>query len=65
MPKVRDAIRVIEEDGWVFQRMRGDHHIYKHPTRPGIVVLAGAPEKDLAEGTWQAMLRQAGLERRP
>jgi predicted RNA binding protein YcfA (HicA-like mRNA interferase family) len=65
MPKVRDAIRAIEDDGWVFQRMRGDHRIYKHPTKPGIVVVAGAPGRDLAEGTWQAILRQAGLKGKP
>lgn len=42
--------------------MRGDHRLYKHPTKPGIVVIAGTPSKDLAEGAWQSILRQAGLK---
>src|SRR6476659_8411267 len=62
MPKVRDAIRVVEEDGWEYQRMRGDHRIYKHPRKAGIVVIAGHARDDLPEGTWQSIQRQAGLK---
>lgn len=60
MPKVREAVRVIEQDEWVYQRTKGDHRIYKHPVKPGIVVIAGTLSKDLAEGTWRSILRQAG-----
>lgn len=59
MPKVREAIRMVEDDGWLHQRTRGDHRIDKHPTKPGIVVIAGAPSKDLAE---QAIVRQVGSQ---
>lgn len=62
MPKVREATCLVERDGWTFERMKGDHRIYKHPVKPGIAVIAGAPSKDLAEGTWQAIVRQAGLK---
>lgn len=33
--KVRDAIRLIEEDGWVLIATRGSHRQFKHPIRPG------------------------------
>lgn len=36
--KVRDVIKVIEKDGWTHNRTRGDHRVYIHPTKPGIVV---------------------------
>lgn len=62
MPKVRDAIRAVERDGWVLDRIRGSHRIYEHPDKPGIVVIAGHPSNDLPQGTWHNILRQAGLK---
>ena len=29
MPEVREAIRTVEDDRWVFQRMKGDPRIYQ------------------------------------
>lgn len=63
MPKVRDAIRLVEQDGWRYTRLRGSHRVYKHPARLGIVVIAGRPSDDLPVGTWNSILRQAGLKR--
>lgn len=62
MPKVRDAIRLVERDGWVLASMRGSHRIYRHATKPGIVVVAGTPGEDVAAGTWNGILGQAGLK---
>jgi predicted RNA binding protein YcfA (HicA-like mRNA interferase family) len=33
--KVREVIALVEADGWVLVRTRGDHRQYKHPTKPG------------------------------
>jgi predicted RNase H-like HicB family nuclease len=41
VPKVRDAIRLIEIDGWILVRIKGSHRQYKHPSKPGIVTMAG------------------------
>jgi len=41
--KVREAIKLIEKDGWYLARARGSHRHYKHPTKPGIVTIAGHP----------------------
>ena len=62
MPKVRDAIRLVERDGWRHTRTAGSHRIYHHPVKSGIVVIAGRPGIDLKPGTWQSILKQAGLE---
>ncbi len=62
MPKVRDAVRLLEERGWVLVRTRGSHRQYKHPDRPGVVTVAGAESKDLPQGTWNSILKQAGLK---
>ena len=48
--KVRDAIRLIERDGWFLVATRGSHRQYKHPTKPGRVPVAGKPSDDLAPG---------------
>ena len=65
MTKVREAIRIVERDGWRFARQRGSHRIFRHPTKPGIVVIAGALGEDLPPGTWDNILKQAGLKERP
>jgi predicted RNA binding protein YcfA (HicA-like mRNA interferase family) len=62
MPKVRDAIRLIEEDGWRLVGTRGSHRQFEHPVKRGKVTVAGKPSKYLAPGTWKAILRQAGLK---
>ena len=61
MPKVRDAIRLVERDGWGHVRTRGSHRVYKHAEKRGIVVIAGSPGVDLPQGTWNNILKQAGL----
>jgi predicted RNA binding protein YcfA (HicA-like mRNA interferase family) len=63
--KYRDLIKLIEQNGWYFHRYgRGDHMIYRHPTRSGSVVVAGGGKlsRDVPRGTLDAILRQAGLK---
>jgi predicted RNA binding protein YcfA (HicA-like mRNA interferase family) len=61
--KHRDVIKLIEQDGWFWKRSKGSHNIYKHPTKPGTVVVAYHGAKDLPEGTVKSILRQAGLDK--
>jgi predicted RNA binding protein YcfA (HicA-like mRNA interferase family) len=62
VPKVRDAIRLVEKHGWRQERMRGSYRHFVHPDRPGLVTIAGKPSADLAIGTWRAILSQAGID---
>jgi predicted RNA binding protein YcfA (HicA-like mRNA interferase family) len=59
---IRDIIRLIEADGWVWVAARGSHRQYKHPTKPGRVTVSGKPKDDLAPGTENSILKQAGLK---
>lgn len=59
--KVRDAIKMIEHDGWFMVRMRGSHRQFKHNIKKGVVTIAGSSNDDLAEGTFQSILLQACL----
>jgi predicted RNA binding protein YcfA (HicA-like mRNA interferase family) len=60
--KVRDVIRLLEEEGWFLVATRGSHRQYKHPVRPGRVTVAGKPSDDLAPGTLNSILKQSGLK---
>ena len=56
--KVREAIKLIEKDGWALVATRGSHRQYKNTSKPGRVTNAG---DDLAPGTLNSILKQAGL----
>jgi predicted RNA binding protein YcfA (HicA-like mRNA interferase family) len=60
--KVRDVIRLIEDEEWFLVATRGSHRQYKHATKPGRVTIAGKPSDDMAPGTLNSVLKQAGLK---
>ena len=55
-------IKRIEEDSWYLARTRGSHRQFKHPTKSGLVTIAGKPSDDLAPGTSNSILKQAQLK---
>ena len=58
--KSADLIRELESAGWVLDRVRGSHHVFKHPSKAGIVGVPH-PKKDLGKGLVAAIRQQAGL----
>jgi predicted RNA binding protein YcfA (HicA-like mRNA interferase family) len=61
--KVKEAIRAVENDGWYQVKSSGtSHRQFKHPTKPGRVTIAGKLSDDLAPGTFNSILKQAGLK---
>jgi predicted RNA binding protein YcfA (HicA-like mRNA interferase family) len=60
--KVREVIKLIEDDGWVLVRQRGSHRQYIHSFKPGRVTVAGNLGADMRPGTLANVLRQAGLK---
>jgi predicted RNA binding protein YcfA (HicA-like mRNA interferase family) len=61
--KVRDVLRLLEDDGWYLVRTKGSHRQYKHATKAGLVTLPGKPGDDLAPGTLNSIFKQAGLKK--
>ena len=59
---VREVVRMLERDGWRLRRIRGSHRQYKHPLKPGVVTVPGRMSADLAPGTLNSILKQAGLK---
>jgi predicted RNA binding protein YcfA (HicA-like mRNA interferase family) len=60
--KIAAVLKLIESDGWVHTRTRGSHRQYRHPTKPGVVTVAGKPRDELHAKTLASILRQAGLK---
>jgi predicted RNA binding protein YcfA (HicA-like mRNA interferase family) len=59
--KVRDAIKMVEADGWYLVRTRESHRHYKHPKKLGIATIAGQPSVDIPRGTLNSIPKQSGL----
>jgi len=59
---IRTIIKLIEDDGWYLDRTRGSHRQYRHSHKKGLVTIAGKPSDDLAPGTQNSILKQAGLK---
>jgi predicted RNA binding protein YcfA (HicA-like mRNA interferase family)/predicted RNase H-like HicB family nuclease len=56
--KVGELIRLLADDGWRLARTRGSHRQYKHPSKAGVVTVAGKSSLDVPPGTLNAILKQ-------
>lgn len=62
MKKVIEMISLLEEHGWVYQRTKGDHHIFTKAGARRPIVIAGKRNDSLPAGTLGSILREAGLK---
>jgi predicted RNA binding protein YcfA (HicA-like mRNA interferase family) len=60
--KVSEVLRMLERDGWQLVATRGSHRQFKHAHKAGRVTVPGKPSDDLAPGTLNSVLKQAGLK---
>ena len=61
--KVKDLVKMLEDDGWSLDRTKGSHRQFKHSTKPGTVTVAGKPSVEIPSGTLNAILKQSGLKK--
>jgi predicted RNA binding protein YcfA (HicA-like mRNA interferase family) len=47
--KVREVIRMLEQDGWYLDRTRGSHRQCKNPKKPGLVTVPANLETILGQ----------------
>ena len=59
---VRQVIEMLEKDGWSYSYTNGDHHQFKHPTKPGKVTVKGKPSDDVSGFLLISIMKQAGLK---
>ena len=60
--KVREVIKLVEDDGWYLVRTKGSHRQFRHLSKLGIVTISGNPGKDMPPGTLNSVLKQAQLK---
>lgn len=60
--KVREVIKLIEADGWKHARTRGSHRQFNHSSKRGVVTVPAKLSDELAPGTLNNILKQAGLK---
>ena len=58
-----DIVKLLEADGWVLRSVRGSHHVFQHPSKPGHITVPH-PKKDLGTGLVHKLLKQAGIRTR-
>ncbi len=61
--KLRNIIKILEDDGWFLVATRGSHRQYKHLKKLGRVTIAGKLNHDIAPGTLNSIYKQAQLKR--
>ena len=57
----RQLIRALLRAGFSVHHIRGSHHYFTHPDKPGLLVSVPFHNRDLKRGTLGAILRQAGI----
>jgi predicted RNA binding protein YcfA (HicA-like mRNA interferase family) len=58
----RKAIRALERCGWELDRVKGSHHVFRHPDHPHRVVVP-THGRDLAKGTLNQIVDASGVSR--
>jgi predicted RNA binding protein YcfA (HicA-like mRNA interferase family) len=57
----KQIIKQLEADGWTLRGVKGSHHIFTHPSKPGHISVPH-PKQDLGVGLVHKLLKQAGLK---
>ncbi|KAA6342265.1 hypothetical protein EZS27_009995 [termite gut metagenome] len=60
--KVKEVIKILEENGWVYQRTRGDHRIYYKKGARRSIPVPGKLNGDMKEGIFRDILKEAGIK---
>lgn len=55
----RDLIKMLKNDGWIFQYQKGSHRMFKHPVKKGKISVPWQCSKNIEI----SIMRQAGIGR--
>jgi predicted RNA binding protein YcfA (HicA-like mRNA interferase family) len=59
----KQLIKILERRGWYVKRIRGSHHILRHPTVPDAIPVPVHGNQAIKRGTVGNILRTAGISR--
>ena len=59
--KVRQVLRLLKKDGWVIDRIKGDHRQFKNTKgKMGTVTVSGKKSDNLSQELLNSIWKQAG-----
>lgn len=58
----KELVRILERKGFQLIRVKGSHHIFRNFTTRKITVVP-MHKKDLPKGTFETILKQAGIKK--
>jgi len=59
----KQVIKALSTEGWYVKRVRGSHHVLRHPSIPDAIAVPVHGNRPLKPGTLGNILRTAGLSR--
>lgn len=63
MTSSREVIKALTAAGWILDRVKGDHHVFAHPSNP-LRAVVPHPSKDLSIGVVKNLEKITGLKLR-
>lgn len=58
--KVKEILKMLEDEGWYLSKQVGSHRQYKHPTKQGKVTVNKKPSDTLDQEILNSIFKQAG-----
>jgi predicted RNA binding protein YcfA (HicA-like mRNA interferase family) len=59
----KQVVAVLEREGWYVKRVRGSHHVLRHPSIPDAIPVPVHGRRSVKRGTLASILRTAGISR--
>lgn len=59
----KQVIRALEKKGWYLKRVRGSHHVLRHPSISEAIPVPVHGNRAIKRGTLANILRTAGISR--
>jgi len=60
--KPQDHVRILEADGWYSTGPTGSHQHFRHPSKPGLLIVPMHAGKEIGKGLLHSILKKARLK---
>jgi predicted RNA binding protein YcfA (HicA-like mRNA interferase family) len=58
----QELVRILEADGWFSTGQTGSHGQFRHPSKPGLLIVPMHAGKEIGKGLLHSILKKAGLK---
>lgn len=59
--KFQIATKILKNNGWVLDRIKGSHHHFRHPRIKGLVTVPFHGSNDLSMNVIKSVMKMSGL----